>query len=378
MFYNILGKFLKLLLIYLGPLYIKLGQILCYQFPILKELFVLQNKCPSLSKKEIGYFQNKYPHLSIYDNPIATGSIAVVHKGLLNGKLVAVKIKRPNIDTIIKNSLWYTHIIKDILCWIPFLNVLNLQEKIELILQLYQNGTDFGEEYNNWELLIKNTKNAVNITIPHFYKNYCNEELLVQEYLPGDNIVSNTILGDELVILGDLLIGFYISGIINGFIHADLHPGNFAWDNNSIIIYDFGLMLKITKKETLQIIELLGYLLNNDLHNVGECFIKYFIDVNMKYSNYQKTLNYYKNSTAFYNTLNNNYKNLDFLELFFLVKNNFVRHNLKFNNKMIYIEISLLSFNTTLSYISDKVNIDKKVLFTKFIDTFYNSILEDY
>lgn len=36
----------------------------------------------------------------------------MVHKGILNGKQVAIKIKRPNIDKQIKNSLWHTRILK--------------------------------------------------------------------------------------------------------------------------------------------------------------------------------------------------------------------------------------------------------------------------
>ena len=97
-FLNLIGFLLKKILIYLGPIYIKLGQLLSYDYPIFKNLQTLQNKCPELNSKEINYFQNKYPNLNISDQCFAAGSVSVVHTGFIENTIVAIKIKRPNID----------------------------------------------------------------------------------------------------------------------------------------------------------------------------------------------------------------------------------------------------------------------------------------
>ena len=78
-FLNLIGILFKNILIYLGPIYIKLGQLLSYDYPIFKNLQTLQNKCPELNSKEINYFQNKYPNLNISDQCFAAGSVSVVH-----------------------------------------------------------------------------------------------------------------------------------------------------------------------------------------------------------------------------------------------------------------------------------------------------------
>ena len=77
-FFNLIGFLLKSIVIYLGPIYIKLGQLLSYDYPILKNLQTLQNKCPGLNSKEINYFQSKYPNLNISDHCFAAGSVSVV------------------------------------------------------------------------------------------------------------------------------------------------------------------------------------------------------------------------------------------------------------------------------------------------------------
>ena len=54
---NLIGITITKLFIFLGPVYIKLGQLLSYNYPILDQLHTLQNDCPWLTKKEIKYYK---------------------------------------------------------------------------------------------------------------------------------------------------------------------------------------------------------------------------------------------------------------------------------------------------------------------------------
>ena len=101
----------------------------------------------------------------------------------------------------------------------------------------------------------------INIKIPFFFENYCNNEIIVQEYLPGKNIIKDKLSIKELENIGDILLGFYISGILNGYLHADLHPGNFSWNNDKINIYDFGLVVYFDNREIKILLKLIEYLL---------------------------------------------------------------------------------------------------------------------
>ncbi|EDP73324.1 AarF/UbiB family protein, partial [Hydrogenivirga sp. 128-5-R1-1] len=98
----------------LGPSFIKLGQVLSTRPDILPEeviieLTKLQDRAPEVEFDKIEQLLNKnfgnYKNVFEYINPkpVASASVSQVHEGfLLTGEKVAVKVKRPNIEEIIK------------------------------------------------------------------------------------------------------------------------------------------------------------------------------------------------------------------------------------------------------------------------------------
>ena len=371
--YLLFGIILKNLFIFLGPIYIKIGQLLSYEYPILNQLYTLQNDCPKLTDNDIHSIQSKYPELNISENSIASGSIAVVHLGeiKLNNqiKTICIKIKRPNIEKKIKSSIWYTKILTYILINLPFLNFLDLKEKINLTLELYEKQTNFIQELENWKLYKKNIKNISNLIIPDFYEEYCNNELLVMEYIPGINIIdiqsSKQFCEKERLNIGRILIGQFISGINKGIIHGDLHCGNIALKDDNLIIYDFGILLKLDKFEKESIIELLDNLIDNDINNAVNVFINSFISNIKSLSNRDiEILNTFFENEGF-----------DLISLFNKIRKNIILNkNLKFNNKMLNFEISILPLTNTLFYINTNYNF--KYLIKNLEEDVSNSILE--
>ena len=362
-FYNLIGLFIKNLFILLGPIYIKIGQLLSYDYPILKNLQTLQNKCPDLNSNEIIYFQTKYPHLSISSKSIAAGSVSVVHTGLLDNKIVAIKIKRPNIDIKIKRSLWLIYIFKELVTIIPYYKFINIKKKIEYAVNLYQTHTDFRQELLNWKLFKANNENAVDIIIPNFYENYCDDDILVQEYLPGYNIVQDKFnTKSQNIKMGNLIIGCYFSGILNGFVHGDLHPGNLAWKDNTVIIYDFGLMMVLDKTKKNMILDVLNSVFEKDSRALLEHFLKYFIDMKYVPSQEAKIKLINKFDGEFYHNGGN---------LFWDIKNFLENNELVFNNNMFELELSLLSLLTTLANLYYSLDDGLE----DFIESFNESIL---
>lgn len=49
-FNKVLGICIRNIFLLLGPIYIKLGQVMSYDYPILKELYTLQDNCGSPRK----------------------------------------------------------------------------------------------------------------------------------------------------------------------------------------------------------------------------------------------------------------------------------------------------------------------------------------
>lgn len=365
----LLGNSIKKLFIFFGPIYIKIGQILSYDYPILNELYTLQNKCPDIKKEDLIKFQKKYPQLNISDNSIANGSIAVVHKGTYKDKEVAIKIRRPNIEKVIENSIWYTNILVNFILWIPTFRFLNLKEKIITVINLYKEQTDFIKEVKNWKLFNKANKNSTNIITPLFFEDQCNEEIIVMEYLEGNNIISESykeLNENEKIKIGNSLVSNYFSGIINGVVHGDLHCGNIAYLDDKVIIYDYGIIIKLSDYEKEGMINILNGLFKKDIKYTIINFIKYFV---INEDNNKLNLDNIK-----YNDFIDFSKKPDVIDLFFKVKKYIELNNLKFNNKMTLFELSLLPFNSTINYIN--INKDFSFLLKYLVNDIVNSILD--
>ena len=254
----------------LGPVYIKLGQFFSSREDIFGEEFTnefksLRDDVFKIKKEELIDVINdlKVRKVIIETNPLASASIAQVHKGYVNGRTVAVKIKRPNIDVDIKNN-------------IDFLtNVLLLARKvsksddaylyeIEDVLNEFTNSilreTDFTNEIENLKTFKKLYRNMDNVYIPRVFTNYSNRDVIVMEYIPSKPLSS--FRGNKTE-LSRTICKIFIEQLINsGTIHGDPHSGNVGLvKNDKLVLYDMGNILTISKKETLLFKELIYYLL---------------------------------------------------------------------------------------------------------------------
>lgn len=366
-FNNTFSKLLKKTFLFLGPVYIKIGQLLSCDYPLFNELYTLQNDCPSLTKKQINIFQNKYIDLNISDTPIATGSISVVHLGIYKGNKVAIKIKRPNIDNSIERSIWYANIFRTIINYIPYFKILNLDNKIKITLDVYKEQTNFKNELYNLTRYKEITNNITNLKSPHYFQEKSNDEIIVMQYLPGKNIITNKIYDDKTKIqIGHCIMGQYFSGIMNGVVHGDLHCGNLAYDEkNNVIIYDFGIVFYLSDYEKNGILEIINHLCMKNSEKTIKSFIKYFIEGDSLITNFEMN--------KIQNIIEN--EQINIFKIFIEIKNILEKKKMVFNDKLISLEISLLSLNNTIHNLN--VEHDVKFLINDLLESINNSIIEN-
>lgn len=180
--------------------------------------------------------------------PIASGSIGQVHKGILkDGRTVAIKVRHPGIrDNIIylcetlnyvKDVLYGYNRIKD--------NVMNFD--LDGLDDYLLDQTDFRKEYGNLKKLRKLFKKAKYVYFP---EPICSgDDYLIMEYIEGQNIddclKESTKKGNKKH--WDSMLKFWLfireSVILRDFCHADLHKGNWKICKNRIVIYDLGIIL---------------------------------------------------------------------------------------------------------------------------------------
>ena len=366
---NLIGITITKLFIFLGPVYIKLGQLLSYNYPILDQLHTLQNDCPGLTQKEIKYYKEKYNYLNIEENHIAAGSISVVHTGIYKDKKIAIKIKRPNIEKIIKNNIFYANILKNIVLYIPFFNFLNLKNKIEFVFDLYIKQINFEKELQNWKIFKKNNEGVKNLKIPFFFEDLCNNEIIVMEYLSGNNLNENKILDkDEKLKIGHCIMGQYISGIFKGFIHGDLHCGNLSYYKNNVIIYDYGIMVELSHNDSNSIINIINCIFTKDIENIIKLILETFIN------NPDKNRQDISDIIHQLKDIEIKDGNIDLVFVILKIKKILENNGLFFNNKMIAFELSLISLNTTIKQLDVKG--DPNFLLTDMLNKFQKDFLK--
>lgn len=295
--WGILGKELRHSFEELGPSFIKLGQLLATREDILDpcliaELKKLQNQVKGISfstaKKVIQTStQRKIEEMfsSIDHKAIGTASIGVVYQAQLKtGEKVVIKVRRPDIEKLIKTDFEILHFIikkmEDVSTEIKFLG---LSKMISDFFKSTQNELNFMIEAQNCERLKKNLEQIDKdhfLIVPKVYKNLSSKEVLVLEYLDGTPFNQFKSLEEVGPIVAQRLEKsvelFTHTLLADGFFHADLHGGNFlVLKDDKLGIIDFGLMGTLSKRNRSNLIAILYAVISYNFDNL----VYEFLDV---------------------------------------------------------------------------------------------------
>ncbi len=245
----------------LGPLFIKLGQILSTRSDVLGEdvageLFYLQDSAPPFSAKlvkkifikDFGCSPEKI--FSFFDYaPKAAASVAQVHYAITQDeKKIAVKILRPNIKKIFKTNLECLRVLHSIANYFLFDSsnskideILSTVEKtVEIELNLLLEGAAATK-------MKINAKQDKGLYIPEIYWSYSTKNILAIEWIDGvllkDKEGLNALGIDCKDLSKRLAIIFFNQSCRDGFFHADIHPGNIIIKKSGdIALVDFGIV----------------------------------------------------------------------------------------------------------------------------------------
>jgi ubiquinone biosynthesis protein len=190
------------------------------------------------------------------DQPVAAASVAQVHLAVLNsGEEVAVKILRPDIETIIHEDI---QLFKYLITTINFFksnlkgfNLIGIVEELETSLLQELN---LKLEAGNAEQFRKNMQDFSTVKIPKIYHELSTSKILVMERMYGTPIDNVKLLQQQGINLSSVaqhgLELLLIQIFRNRFFHADQHSGN-VWiaDDGSRIYLDFGIMGSLTKED---------------------------------------------------------------------------------------------------------------------------------
>jgi len=269
---------LRLVLEELGPTFIKLGQMLSTRPDLvppeiiteLKKLRALVHFVPADTIKSIIESELGQPISGLFENfddtPLAAASLAQVHRAVLKGKQVVLKVQRPDIAKITAVDIDIMRSVARLAeRYSATVYLINSVGLVEEFAQQIKKELDFRMEAHNIRRFAQNFARDKTIHIPNVYLELCTRRIVTMEYLDGINISDTQRLIDEgynlrLIARRGAILGFK-TAFQHGFFHADPHPGNiFVLPGNVIGLVDFGMMATLSLRDRERLAKLIYFI----------------------------------------------------------------------------------------------------------------------
>jgi ubiquinone biosynthesis protein len=254
----------------LGPTFAKMGQILSTRPDLLPQAFVeelstLQDRVTPLTEEEVVRVMEEelgVPWEDVFESidpePMAAGTIAQVHRATLTaGERVVVKVQRPTARQDILQDLGLLELFAEKTAEREALRqVIDLPMIVEQLSESLRRELDFRQEAANLERMHGVLARFDRLDVPRVYTDWSTDRLLVMEEIQGVPIREAPPGKVRKEAARQLLESYYQQILVDGFFHADPHPGNMMWWNDRIYFLDLG-MVGETEPETRQLMVLL-------------------------------------------------------------------------------------------------------------------------
>jgi len=279
---------LKKILVELGPFFVKLGQLLSTRPDLLPPTYVeafsaLQENVPPVAWeliKNVIETEIKVPLDSVfqYINPeaIAAGSIGQIHQAILaDGQQVAIKVLRPGIDKIVSQDSTLLKGIAELIALTEFGQTYSVVKLTAEFTNAVQAELDFRQEGRFTDQLRDNLiqsrwVDSDKLVVPQVYWEVSSEKVLVLEWLEGKPLLAAEVeCKQEVTTL--LFRAFFQQFYIDGFFHADPHPGNiFYLSNGQVALLDCGMVGSLDPRTRQILTELLLAIVDLDAQGCAQ------------------------------------------------------------------------------------------------------------
>jgi ubiquinone biosynthesis protein len=255
-------------LLALGPLYIKVGQMLSTRPDILPRQYVaelqrLQEHVPPMAATDVeAVLREDFRCGSVADVfhtfdeiPVAAASVAQVHFATLaSGEEVAVKIQRRGVERALRRDLELVSGLLDVVAFVAprMARAFNLRGGFAEFRRYTLQELDFEAEAQTMIHFRKNFAEWHDVVIPEPYPRYVTRRVLTMQRVSGRRVdaIARTLSSERRKQLGRRLLEVEMKMFISdGLFHADMHPGNiFFRDDGTIVLLDFGMYGRLTEE----------------------------------------------------------------------------------------------------------------------------------
>ncbi len=260
----------------LGPTFVKLGQLLSTRPDLLPEPYLLalsrlQDDVAPVPFAEIEATVRAELDVRMskafrrFDTaPIAAASLGQVHHAVLrDGREVAVKVQRPGVRLQVADDLEILRAVAELVE--RYSETAARYEAVGLVEQLRRSllrELDYRTEAENMTVLGRNLARFPRLVVPQPVPDYTTSRLLTMDYVSGAKITALSpvvLLEVDAVDLAEVLFAAYLQQIlVDGFFHADPHPGNvLVTPEGRLALLDVGMVARLTSRVQDQLLQLL-------------------------------------------------------------------------------------------------------------------------
>lgn len=267
----------RIMLQELGPTYVKMGQIISSRAEVLPpdwavELNKLQSNVPPFPSDEVREIiiedlgdAPERVFKEFEPNPMAAASTAQVHRAVLHDDTrVVVKVQRPGIKKQMRADIGVMSNLSNALeRRSQYARDIDLPGMINEFGEGIIRELDLGGELYNMKRLARNMEDMPGIQVPTAYAQYSSSRVLTMDFLPGVKI--SNVEAMEAAKLDRDAIGLNVLRalikqlLVDGFFHADPHPGNVLVNLETGIVgfLDMGMMGEIDVNQRINLINLM-------------------------------------------------------------------------------------------------------------------------
>jgi ubiquinone biosynthesis protein len=275
-------------LVRLGPGFVKFGQALSTRSDLIgpelgQSLAMLQDRLPpfsALRARQIVTSQTGLPIETLFshfdDKAVAAASIAQVHRAILtDGRAVAVKLLRPDIEKRMQADTALFYSLAQILEWLaPGVRRLHLVTAVAQFRQLSEIELDLRLEAAAAGRLADNMRDDKGIYIPWVDLENSTRQMLIIEWVEGiriDDVANLTKAGHDIGKITEYAARSFFNQVFrDGYFHADMHPGNiFVRPDGNLVPIDFGIMGYLDFQDRLFLARLLSAMLDRNYDMVA-------------------------------------------------------------------------------------------------------------
>jgi predicted unusual protein kinase regulating ubiquinone biosynthesis (AarF/ABC1/UbiB family) len=289
---------LRNILVDLGPVYVKLGQLLSTRPDLLPGEYVealtdLQANVPPVPWSQVEILirqQLKQPleeaFAAINPQAVAAGSIAQTHRATLkSGQEVALKVQRPGIEAIVAQDIALIRSLAELVSRTTFGQDYDTVGLAEEFVTALQAELDFNQEASFTDQLRRNLSTSrwfdpKQLVVPEIYWDLTTKKLMVMEWLDGVPLLLASLpamrdgkdADTQRQEITKLLFRAFLQQLyIDGFFHADPHPGNlFYLSDGRLALLDCGMVGRLDPRTQQILTEMLLAIVDLDAQRCAQ------------------------------------------------------------------------------------------------------------